>query len=117
MDDDAAIRDALAEYLRDCGYEVIALADGEVALSYLHASPPPAVILLDLSMPGMDGITFRRQQLSDPRLARVPVVVITAGGRIREAPKDVAVLKKPLNVDQLQALITRLLEEHGSSGR
>ena len=45
---------------------------------YLADHPPPAVILLDLSMPEMDGWAFRIEQQKDPRLAAVPVVVCSA---------------------------------------
>src|SRR5215510_8699670 len=61
VDDDQDIRDALCELLRDEGYEAIAVANGEEALTYLKGGNLPCVILLDLMMPVMDGWEFRRQ--------------------------------------------------------
>ena len=102
VDDDQDIRDALCELLRDEGYEVIAVANGEEALTYLKAGNLPCVILLDLMMPVMDGWEFRRQQTSDPELSKIPVIVITAAGGLRARSIAVEkVLAKPLHLEQV----------------
>jgi CheY-like chemotaxis protein len=65
---------------------VVTVTDGEEALSFLKGHDPvekkqaanlPAVIILDLDMPGMDGFEFLRRLKGEPRLARIPVVVLT----------------------------------------
>ncbi len=102
VDDDADIRDMLAEVLEAEGYRVICAADGEEALRVLRQGPPyPSLILLDLMMPGMDGWEFRALQAKDPALAGIPVIVLTADGK--PAPIDAAGhLTKPV---PLQALL------------
>ena len=81
VDDDADIRDSVAEVLEDAGYRVQQAANGREALDYLQASAYPCIILLDLMMPVMDGPQFRAAQQSKPTLAGIPVVVISAGAR------------------------------------
>src|SRR3954470_23175677 len=80
VDDDQDIREALCDLLADAGYRAASVANGKEALIYLKSGELPCVILLDLMMPVMDGWEFRRQQQGDPRLSKIPVVVITAAG-------------------------------------
>jgi CheY-like chemotaxis protein len=102
VDDDADIRDALCELLVDEGYRAVAAANGQEALTYLSSGELPCVILLDLMMPVMDGWEFRRRQQGDPRLAQVPVVVITAAGKYGTSSIDAAcVLPKPLRLEHV----------------
>ncbi len=79
VEDDALIRDAVIEILADEGIAAVGAHDGEDALAQLRADGvPPDVIVLDLMMPVMNGWQFRAEQLRDPRLARIPVVVMSA---------------------------------------
>ena len=81
--------DALAQY--NLANEILAVRDGVEALDYLYrrarfADRPegqPAVVLLDLKMPKVDGIEVLRQMKSDPKLKTIPVVVLTSS---REGP-------------------------------
>ncbi len=100
IDDDRDCRDLIVQFLADSGFDAVGFADARDALAALRgADGVPAVILLDLEMPGMTGWEFRREQLQDPRLARIPVVVASAAdkGRI-EAD---AFLAKPYETDEL----------------
>ncbi len=109
VDDDDSIREAMSELLVDAGHEVVSAANGKAALDYLRQAPrPPCVILLDLMMPVMDGETFRREQLADPALSRIPVVLLTAAGRSAAArvPAD-GVLLKPVTLEDALAAIAR----------
>ncbi len=82
IDDDDDWRDLVVQFLEDHGFGAVGFADGRAALEALRgASATRTVILLDLEMPGMSGWEFRREQLRDPRLARIPVVVATAADR------------------------------------
>ena len=71
VEDDADIRDAIAYLLTDEGYEVACASNGREALSYLHDGLTPSLILLDMMMPGMDGISFREAQALEPALASI----------------------------------------------
>jgi CheY-like chemotaxis protein len=89
--------------LEACGFGVVAAADGRQALAYLASHPPPGLILLDISMPVMDGWEFRRRQRQDPDLAAIPTVVCSAHSvEGEEALEGVArVYRKPVDPDEL----------------
>ena len=77
VDDDAAVRTSVCRLLRAGRYPVSAVADGAEALNAMRAAPP-ALVLLDVSMPGMTGLEVLRAAGSDPSLAGVPIVILTA---------------------------------------
>jgi CheY-like chemotaxis protein len=106
VEDDIELRDMMAELLTLEGFVATAVANGREALEYLGRGNRPDIILLDLMMPVMDGWEFRRKQQSDPALATVPVVVLSALDHRRAAEVDaVAFLKKPLDFDRLLELV------------
>jgi CheY-like chemotaxis protein len=91
-EDDLEILETLTALMEDEGYRVVAVRNGHEALAALRTPgrAPPCMILLDLMMPGMNGIEFRNEQLRDPALSGIPVVLLTAdheGRRIGEAMK------------------------------
>ncbi len=81
--DDAAIVEMLEEALADHSYQILA-ACGARALAVAHGSHP-AVILLDLTMPGMDGVEVSRRLRADPATAHIPIVGMSAHDRLRVA--------------------------------
>lgn len=108
VDDDDDIRQTLREVLEDEGYRVLEAANGQEALTHLRQPAPVCMVLLDLMMPIMDGWAFRQAQLSDPGIATVPVIAITASGRTEGTLPGVQILKKPLHVDTvLEAVAAR----------
>jgi excisionase family DNA binding protein len=110
VDDDAMVRASVAEFLEDQGYQVLVVNDGVEALRALAEAPQPDLILLDLKMPNLDGWGFREEQLRNPRLADVPVIVVTA---VSKASLEgvTAVLCKPLRLPVLAKAIESLLED------
>jgi CheY-like chemotaxis protein len=79
VDDDPSIREVVVELLSLEGCLTLEARSGRTALDLLRARRiPPAVILLDLLMPDMDGWRFRAEQLTDPALSAIPVIVISA---------------------------------------
>ena len=105
VEDDLDIRENLAEFLLSEGYAVLTAADGQKALDVLRAeSVLPQVILLDLRMPRMDGFRFREEQERDPRLAPIPVLVMTADAHL-DADKfntgAMGYVKKPIDIEAL----------------
>ena len=91
------------------GYEVKVASDGGRALELLEAPPPPQMILLDLSMPGMDGYAFLRRKQQSDALARIPTFVMSAGD-MDHALNELHVsgwLRKPIKLEALQQLLRR----------
>ena len=111
IDDDQGIREALQELLEDEAFAVATAENGLEALDRLHAGLRPCLILLDLMMPRMDGWAFRRQQMADPELRDIPVIVLSAAGVDKESAQaqfgDAELLRKPATVDGLLAAIRR----------
>jgi CheY-like chemotaxis protein len=100
VEDDAAIASSLGEALEEEGLKVAIAANGREALEILRGGLRPLAIVLDLMMPVMDGWDFRGEQLRDPALKDIPVVVITATGfspeTIRMQFGKVGMLPKPV---------------------
>ena len=91
VDDEAFIRLYLEEVLADEGHEVRSARDGAEALKLLEDSPPPDLILLDLMMPRMNGWEFRDAQSADPRLATIPVVLLSGAGDVQAEARKLGV--------------------------
>ncbi|MFP2930218.1 response regulator transcription factor [Pyxidicoccus sp. 3LG] len=70
VEDDADIADSLMDVLDDAGFRPVWCPEGQKALDYLSTHAAPAVILLDLMMPGMDGFQFRQRQVRQHELFR-----------------------------------------------
>jgi signal transduction histidine kinase len=110
VEDDHSIREALRGILEEEGYAVTTAENGRQALEQLGAGGAPDLIVLDLRMPIMDGWEFRTVQKSDPRLARIPVLAVSADGSAKAAAIDAeAYLRKPLSTDALLGAISRIL--------
>jgi CheY-like chemotaxis protein len=99
VDDHAATREPLAKLLRYEGFETACAANGAEALAALR-SRKPDLVLLDLLMPKMDGLTFLSEAAREPHGSDLPVIVVTGGlnvAQLRRAgqmPGVVAVMSK-----------------------
>ncbi len=109
VEDDAGIRDSVAECLELEGYEVAAVSNGSDALDWL-ARDVPDVLLVDLVMPVMSGGELLARVKGDPRLAGVPAVLMTAAIPTPQSPvpKADALLPKPFDLDALLEVVARL---------
>jgi CheY-like chemotaxis protein len=116
VEDERAARTGMEKILLLAGYAPVSAENGQEALELLRAGVPASVILLDLIMPVMDGWAFRREQLRDPRLAHIPVIVLSAlhHGWVEGVPPT---LPKPINVKQLLAELDELLNTLHFGGR
>lgn len=110
VDDNPDIVETMAMILEAAGYSVLTANNGRDALTLLRGGARPCVILLDMMMPIMSGFDFRAEQLRDPELASLPVVVLTGDGRVAQKAESAHVasyLKKPVELDTLLATVKR----------
>ncbi|HKC25322.1 MAG TPA: response regulator [Thermoanaerobaculia bacterium] len=110
VEDDPLLRESLAEYLEETGLDVLKAENGRAALECLEKEPNPCLILLDMAMPVMNGWEFREEQLRRRKIAKIPVVVVSADGRVEEKTRDIGAadgLSKPLDLDRLLSVISR----------
>lgn len=104
VDDDEAIRETLADVLREEGYDVVLASNGAEALERLTWTKAPNLVVLDLMMPVMSGWELLEAVQADERLKKIPVLVVSA----MTAPGVCACIPKPLNLD----VLLRAVAEH-----
>ena len=110
VEDDDELRDIVGDILEAEGYEVIPARHGQQVLDYLRGTDKlPALVLLDLMMPIVNGWECLRVLKGDERTRSVPVVLMTAHPGDRPGNAD-AVLRKPLHLDELLDVVTLLVE-------
>jgi len=100
VDDDTDIRVSVTEALQSEGYEVEVVSNGLLALEHLREGVRPGLIILDLSMPIMDGSEFRRMQMSNPEWARERAEYIGVQN----------ILAKPVDLELLLSTVARLFK-------
>jgi CheY-like chemotaxis protein len=109
VDDDASLRQFIAEALREEGYRVIPAADGQEALERLETELP-ALILLDWMMPRLDGASFAAERRRRHPEARIPIVVMSAGGEARTRAASIwadSFISKPFDLALLLDQVAR----------
>jgi CheY-like chemotaxis protein len=121
VDDDEACRDTTRRVVEKLGLQVAEAVDGLDAMRWLGMHAPPALILLDLMMPIMDGFEFLARVQPDPKLRGVPIVVLTAKqltleeiNQLTGSTERVMTKDATSNVE-LGAAIRRCLERHGTA--
>ena len=109
VDDDAGIREVLHAFLQPEGYPAVTAADCREALEQLRSGLRPAVILLDLVMPGMDGRAFWKLKQADPALASIPVVVISGDEAAARFAAELGCefIQKPFELERLLRVVKR----------
>jgi len=108
-DDDRDFRDTLREILELEGYPVETAAHGGEALEKMRRAPP-GLVLLDLSMPGVDGLEVCQRRAADPALARIPLVVVSAVHQLDERFRSLGIdgyIDKPIRIEDLLELVRR----------
>jgi CheY-like chemotaxis protein len=113
VDDDAGIRRLVQLNLQRAGYRVTTAVDGVDALEKIPADRPD-LLILDVTMPRMDGIELLRRVKSDPETADIPVVLLTAKSQdadIQEGSRSGAdaYIPKPFNPRQLLEMVEKAL--------
>jgi len=107
VDDDALVRAALATVLEVHGYVAVTARDGAEGLSQLQDGPRPSLIVLDWTMPRLDGAGFLRELAADPRFQGIPVVVHTSLGSRVLADDVAATVPKGEDPEVLVDAVTR----------
>jgi DNA-binding response OmpR family regulator len=120
VDDEPDLLHALQVRLRAAGYDCDTATNGKEALEKLAAARPD-LLVLDLLMPEMNGYEVCHRLRQDPRLAGLPVLVLTAVPshtvqRSRERLAGARVLHKPFDTDTLLAAVQEQLQPHPSKG-
>jgi CheY-like chemotaxis protein len=105
VEDEPDIREVVSDVLADEGFEVLGARDGVEGLRKARAWHP-SVVLLDLMMPGMNGWEFCAARHDDPELAKIPVIVLSALGRVDDLDAS-AFLQKPFEIDRLVSEVRR----------
>jgi CheY-like chemotaxis protein len=114
IDDDQGIREALKELLEIEGFRVETAASGTDGLNALRSfSVSPALVLVDLMMPGMGGLEFRSQQLEHKLFLETPVILMSADGQMEkrgESSQFTGYLRKPMDINQVLDLAKKYCE-------
>ncbi len=107
-------RELLRLLLSAAGYSVLEASNGHDCLEMVRKEPPD-LIMVDLSMPGIDGWGVLREIQSDPRTARIPCVAVTAHDAQRETVLEsgfVEYVSKPFRTGELLRVVGELLATH-----
>jgi CheY-like chemotaxis protein len=112
IEDDPGVREGLSEIIASEGYPVVTCSDGQMAMNRLSSETElPRMIVLDFTMPHMDGWAFLEQRRKDARLRDIPVLGMSASQRFveRRPPEGVdELLRKPFLVEEM----LRSIEKH-----
>ncbi len=118
VDDDSEVVRLMRAYLERAGFEVLVAYNGETAIHILRRDIPD-LLLLDLMLPDRDGFDITRQVKSDPRLAHIPLIMLTA--RIGDTDKIVGLemgaddyVTKPYNPREVVARVRARLRNQQS---
>lgn len=117
VDDEFGIVEVVTVVLEDEGYRVVAAVNGRQGLQRL-AEEAVDVVLLDYMMPILDGPGMFRAMQADPKLRRIPVVIMTSldEARVRKECKGYAAfLRKPFQIDELPQVVARVLGRSGGA--
>ena len=113
VDDDPDILEALSEILEAEGFDIRRARNGKEALERLEPEPPQ-LILLDLMMPVMDGWEFAQRMRQRPRVAHIPIIVLSADRNVGSKATDIGAvghLAKPFELNDLLEMVRRSLEQ------
>ena len=118
VEDDESIRDLLLYALRQSGFEAVGFSDGAAFCEAIDAGRMPELILLDIMLPGEDGISILRRLKQDGRTANIPVIMLTAKGSEYDKVLGLDVgaddyVTKPFGVMELIARIKATLRRAG----
>ena len=107
VEDDGDLRNAVAELIEDEGYQCFHAKDGIDALAALNRQRP-ALLIADLIMPRMNGVSLLARLRADPSRRDIPVIAMTAANdRMVGVRLDAPILHKPIEVPVLRKMLAR----------
>ena len=114
VDDSASMRQMVGLTLKSAGHEVVSAADGDEALKLARDGSPVDLVITDVNMPNMDGITLVRELRAKANYKFVPLLVLTTEATQERKQQGKAAgatgwLVKPFNPDRLLATIAKVL--------
>ena len=123
VEDDHDIADLIVRYLQKAGHSVEAVTSGSAVLPKVRATPPDAIVL-DLMLPGMDGLLVCQALRADPTTAAIPVIMLTARGEEADRIAGLELgaddyVTKPFSPKELTARVAALLrrtQRHTGTG-
>jgi len=115
VDDDPDLLDVTSFVIENEGMAVETARNGEEALALIATGRMPALVLLDLMMPVMNGWEFLATVANDPALRGLPVVVLTAAEHT-QIPGALEVLSKPMDLKELLRVVERYVRGHRDAG-
>ncbi len=120
VEDDVSVRATLAEQLQEMGFRVLAASDGAAGLSALMGGAEVAMLVSDLTMPGMDGVALiRAAQRMRPGLPAILLSGYAGGGASLDAAGaldgPVSLMQKPVSAAQLADRIATVVERRGAT--
>ena len=115
VDDDPDLLDVTSFVIETEGMAVETARNGEQALALLGTGRLPALVLLDLMMPVMNGWEFLAAVANDPLLKVIPVVVLTAAEHV-QVPGALEVLSKPMDLKELLRVVERYVRGDRDAG-
>ena len=118
VDDDVDVRETLCEVLAEEGYRVAGARNGMEALNLLREAERVCLVLLDLMMPVMSGYQFLQERKADPKLAAMPVVVMSARWEGKDEIEVVDFIRKPVSLAAILSVVERYCaDERGLSAQ
>jgi two-component system cell cycle response regulator DivK len=118
-EDNEKSRKLMREVLRVKGYQTLETETAEEGIRLARESTP-ALILMDLQLPGMDGITALAALRADPRTKAIPVIAVTASAMSHQQPKILAAgfdgyQTKPINLKEFLEVVRQMLDRPRAS--
>ena len=121
VEDNDANRELVEDLLHMAGYAVVTFPSGEEGMAWLDAHRPD-LVLLDINLPGQDGLALARHLKARPETADVPVVAVTAYAMKGDSDRILAAgcngyISKPIDVQQFPAQVAAYLGPHATAAR
>ncbi|OGC51099.1 hypothetical protein A2982_02415 [candidate division WWE3 bacterium RIFCSPLOWO2_01_FULL_39_13] len=117
VEDEQSLREIYTEYLKASGYEIISAADGQEALEKAKGIAGIDIILLDVMLPKIDGITVLKELKADPKTKKIPVYLMTVLSlkdlekKDTKSEADGYIIKDTMNPEQIKELIEKTLKK------